>query len=211
MSVLEGISFHRNRRDEVPNQELARKLAGSRDVEGISEIAQNLRNPNRAIRSDCLKVLYEIGYLSPDLIAPHVEEFLDLLSDRNNRMVWGAMIALATIGSLKPRQIWKRIDAVIRATETGSLISLVWGIRTLARVAAAKKEYRERILPTLLGFLKSCNLRDVPTHLESMIPALRGSDAKKVLALVESRKKEMTPSHLIRLKKVLAKIDTMSA
>jgi hypothetical protein len=209
--VLERISFSLHRRDEVPNQELARSLAGSRDSRGIAECAQNLWNPNRAIRSDCLKVLYEIGYLAPDLIAPHVEGFLKLLSDRNNRMVWGALIALATIGSLKPTQIWKRIDAVIRATETGSLISLVWGIRTLARVAAAKKEYRERILPKLLGHLESCNPRDVPTHLESMIPALGKSDTGKLLAVVDSRKKEMTSSHLTRLAKVLAKIEAAGA
>ena len=88
MSVLDQIAFCQNRRDEVPNQELARKLASSEDLAGIREMAENLYNKNQNIRSDCLKVLYEIGYLKPELIAGYVDDFLNLLKDKNNRMVW---------------------------------------------------------------------------------------------------------------------------
>ena len=56
MSALEKIAFYQNRRDEVPNQELARQLAQSRDQSGIDEIAANLANQNSNVRSDCLKV-----------------------------------------------------------------------------------------------------------------------------------------------------------
>ena len=63
MSVLSRIAFFQNRRDEVPNQELARELAASKDAAGIAEIAANLWNKNRNVSSDCLKVLYEIGYM----------------------------------------------------------------------------------------------------------------------------------------------------
>jgi hypothetical protein len=78
MSALEKIAFYQNRRDEVPNQELARQLAQFRDQSGIDEIAANMANKNSNVRSDCLKVLYEIGYLDPTLIAPYVEDFLRL-------------------------------------------------------------------------------------------------------------------------------------
>lgn len=96
MSVLIQIAFYQERRDEVPNQELAHKLAAAKDKAGIREIAENLWNKNKNVQSDCLKVLYEIGYIDSDLITDYVEDFLKLLNSKNNRMVWGVMIALGT-------------------------------------------------------------------------------------------------------------------
>jgi hypothetical protein len=206
MSVLNRIAFYRNRRDEVPNQELAADLARRRDVAGVKEIAENLRSKNKNVRSDCLKVLYEISYKEPELVAPYATDFLALLDDENNRMIWGAMIALATIAELNPKPIWKEVEKVTGAIDDGTLITLVWGVRTLARVAAGDTRRSKSILPKLQQYLKSCNPRDVPTHLESMIPIIQGSNWKSLEKIVESRKSEMTASHLSRLKKVLKKV-----
>ena len=87
MSVLNRIAHFQNRRDEVPNQELARELAEKKDREGIREIAENLGIGYR-IQADCIKVLYEIGYIDPSLIADFAEDYLKLLRNRNNRLVW---------------------------------------------------------------------------------------------------------------------------
>jgi hypothetical protein len=209
MSTLEKIAFFRNIRNETPNQELARDLAASHDAKGIKEIAFNLGHKNKSVQSDCLKVLYEIGYLKPELISPYVNDFLKLLGSGNNRMVWGAMIALATIGGLAPREIWEKIDSVTEATEKGSLITFVWGVKTLARVAAAKKEYAKRIVPRLMEFLRTCNPRDVPMHLDSMLPVMDKSNKKEFLEISESRKKKMTSSQLARLKRVIKKIESI--
>ena len=65
--MLDRIAFFQNRRDEVPNQLLAKELAETENKVGIKEIAENLQNKNQNVQSDCLKVLYEIGYLKPDL------------------------------------------------------------------------------------------------------------------------------------------------
>ena len=42
MSVIDKLAYSLGRRDEVPNQELARDLAAKRDKAGIREIAENL-------------------------------------------------------------------------------------------------------------------------------------------------------------------------
>ena len=70
MSVIDQLASSLGRRDEVPNQELARRLAETEDRQGIAEIAKNLWSKDKAIQADCLKVLYEIGYLKPELVAP---------------------------------------------------------------------------------------------------------------------------------------------
>ena len=137
----------------MPNQELARELAETENMDGIREIAENLWHKNKSAQSDCLKVLYEIGYINPDLISGYVDEFLKLLKSKTNRMVLGAMIGLATIAEKKPGDIWANINDVIYGVEHGTLITVVWGVKTLARVASTDKKYSEPIFPFLMSIL----------------------------------------------------------
>jgi hypothetical protein len=207
MSALNKIAFFQNRRGEIPNQELARALAISKDRRGIQEIAENLWNKNRSIRSDCLKVLYEIGYIDPGLIADYVDDFLKLLRDKENRMVWGAMIALASVADRRPKEIWQSIEDVVRVTKRGTVITLVWGVRTMARVAAATPRYRKVLFPILIGHVRTCIPRDVPTHAESMLCAVTKSNSKEFLGVLEKRRKELSPSQTARLKKVIRRVE----
>ena len=202
MSVLNKIAYFQNRRDEAPNQELARELAETKNEKGIQEIAENLGHENQNVQSDCLKVLYEIGYLAPELIADYVDDFLKLLKSKNNRMVWGGMIALATIAEAKPRDIWKNVDDVIDVIDHGTLITVVGGIKTLARVASTNKRYRDKLFPFLIKYLKTCIPRDVPTHAESILCAVDDRHKDEFLSVLESRRAEMTPSQLTRLRRI---------
>jgi hypothetical protein len=206
MSTLNQISFYQERRDEVPNQELAGKLAASKDIAGINEIAENLWNKNRNIQSDCLKVLYEIGYIDPDLIVDYVDDFLKLLRSKYNRMVWGAMIALGTIAAKCPDKIWTSIDDVIHTIDQGTVITVVWGIKVLAAVAAANENYSRKIFPILIDQLQKCIPRDVPTHAESMLSAVDASHQPEFLAVLATRQPEMSPAQLTRLKKVIRQL-----
>ena len=207
MSAIDRIAYYQGRRDEVPNQELARALARTQDRDGIAEIAANLRHATPAVQSDCVKVLYEIGYLRPDLIAPYVSDFLRLLAARNNRMVWGGMIALATISTLRPAEIWDQIDAVLAAIAGGTLITVVWGMRALAGVASALPASRPRILPILAAQLESCNPRDLPTHAESLLPAVDGANRGAFAAILAGRTPELTQAQAARLRLVLRRLD----
>jgi hypothetical protein len=207
MSTLEKIAFFQNRRDEVPNQVLAKELVETKNVDGVREIAINLLNKNKNIRSDCLKVLYEIGYLDPGLIADYWGDFLKLLKSKENRMVWGALIGLATIADRHPQEIWVQIDDVMRATETGTVISHVWGIRSLARVAAADQKYKDKIFPFLLDQIRSCLPRDVPTHAESILCAVDLNNKGALLNVLEARRAELTPAQLTRFRKVLRNLE----
>jgi hypothetical protein len=209
MTVINKIAYYQNRRDEVPNQELAHQLALSEDRAGIHEIAENLWNKNKNIRSDCLKVIYEIGYIRPDLIADYVNDFLKLLKDKENRMVWGGMIGLATIADLRPHEIWERIDDVIIAVDKGTLITVVWGVKTLAHIAAVDKSYHSKLFPILLTQLHTCIPRDVPMHAENMLVAVDKANTATFLTVLEKRKPELTGSQLSRLNKVIKKVQIL--
>jgi hypothetical protein len=202
-TVLSKISYYQNQRDEVPNQKLAHELAETRHTAGIREIADHLWDKNKNVQSDCLKVLYEIGYLDPSLIADYAGDFLKLLHSKNNRLVWGGMIGLASVADLRPDIVWPQIDEVLHAVETGSVITVVWGVKALAKVSATGAERRARIFPFLLGLLKTCIPRDVPTHADSMLCAVDEQVKASFLSVLEARRPGLTKAQLARLKKVL--------
>jgi hypothetical protein len=203
MPGLEQIATFQDRRDERPNQELARDLAQRKDRAVIREIARNLSNPNKNIQADCIKVLYEVGYLNPALIADHAEEFLKLLKSRNNRLVWGGMIALATVAELKAPLIYAHRTDIQKAMEAGSVITVDNGVLALARAASKSPAYNRAIFPYLMKHLKTCRPKDVAQHAEKTLPAVRAADRARFIAVLTRRLTDLSGSGLARVKKVM--------
>jgi hypothetical protein len=203
MTVLDKIAFFQNRRDEVPNQELARELAAAQDRSGIQEIAQNLWNKNAAIQGDCLKVLYEIGYLEPALVADYAADFLRLLKNRNNRLVWGAMIALSTIAALEADELFPQREAILAAMKVGSVISMDNGVKALALIAAQRDEYRRAILPGLIEHLRTCRIKDLPQHAEKIAPAVDAEFRPLFVETLNRRLDALSASRAVRVRKVI--------
>lgn len=204
MSVLNRIATAQGRRDEAPNQALARELAARGDREGIRELVANLGHANQDVRSDCIKTLYEVGYLKPDLIADHAAEFLRLLRNRNNRMVWGSMIALATIASLRPDELFQQRQRIQDALAEGSVITVDNGVKVLAAVAAASDAYRADLLPYLLQHLQTCRPKDAPQHAEAIVPAVDAAHAEAFVAVLERRLVNMSAGQATRVQRVIA-------
>jgi hypothetical protein len=203
MSVLHKISYFQNRRDQDLNKELAKTLAETENIAGIAELVTNLKHKNKRVQSDCLAVLYHIGYVKPCLISDYVEDFLSLLKSKNNRLVWGGMIALSTIAELKTKEICANLDTIKQAIDKGTLITVVWGVKTIAKIASSNKSCKPDVVPILLSQLKKCIPRDVAMHFENSLPAIDDDNKAMFLRIVEDRKKELTTSQLARLKKAM--------
>ena len=203
MSALDRIACLQGRRDEVPNQELARELAATKDRAGIREIAENLWNKDQNIQSDCVKVLYEIGYLDPALVADYAADFLKLLKSRHNRLVWGGMIALSSVAELRADEIFPHRDEIIKVMEKGSVITVDNGVKTLALVASKKDEYQKAIFPYLLDHLKTCRPKEVPQHAEKTLPAVDATNKSDFIAVLQKRTEDLAGAQLVRIKKVI--------
>ena len=203
MSVLKKIAHYQNRRDEVPNQDLARNLAEARDHEGILEIAQNLWNKDQRIQADCIKVLYEIGYLAPDLVAPYAGDFLKLLRNRNNRMVWGGMIALSTVADLAGEVLYPQRAEIQKAIESGSVITVDAGILILAKLAATSQARRRELLPYLIDHLRDCRPKDVAQHSEKVLPAVDEEHKQAFIHILERRLEDLSNTQAVRVQKVI--------
>lgn len=205
MSVLAKIACLQGRKDELPNQELARILVETNNVDGIREIVANLDNADTNIQSDCIKVLYEAGYIKPDMIADYVVDFIKLLGNRNNRLVWGAMLSLSTIATIKADEIYKHLETILRISKEGSVIAVDNAIKVLAAVAAKNDEYNEAIFPFLIENLSKCRPKEVGQHAESTLQAVNLKNQDDFFKVLRLRENSLTKTQRTRINKLCRK------
>jgi len=203
MSILNKIAYLQNRRDEVPNQQLARQLVEAHDQDGIREIAENLWNKDGNIQSDCIKVLYEVGYLEPGLIAPYVGDFVRLLKNRDNRLVWGGMLALSTVAQVAAGALYPHVPEIQGAMQRGSVITKDAGVLTLAGIASTSEERRKEIFPFLLKHLQTCRPKDVPQHAEKTLKAVNAVNKDAFIEVLRKRLGDMSGTQAKRVNKAI--------
>ena len=203
MSVLERIAYFQNRRDEAPNRELAKELVETKDRAGIQEIAASLWHQEVDVRSDCIKVMYEVGYLDPTLIADYAGDVLKLLQSKNNRLVWGAMITLATIADLRADELFQHRAEIQQAMAQGSVITVDAAVKALATVASKKDDYRAELFPHLLQHLQTCRPKDVAQHAESTLVAVDPGHSAAFVAVLEQRLPDLSSSQATRVRKAI--------
>lgn len=209
MSVLSKLACSLNRGDEAPNQELARELVETQNAAGIQELVQNLAHLDRAIRFDCIKALYEVGYLEPGLVAGYANDFLKLLRSPDNRLVWGGMLALSTVVVLKADELFPHVAEIESAMEKGSVITVDAGVVTLAKIAVANVSYNQAIFPYLLDHLQTCRPKDVPQHAEKTLLAVNAANKERFTAVLTARLPELSAAQEGRIRRVLRQVDAI--
>lgn len=203
MSILDRLASSLKVKSDVPNQELARDLVREKNSKGIKEIVINLRNRDKNIQSDCIKALYEIGYLKSELISDYHEEFIRLLNSKNNRLVWGSMYALSCIAHLKPGEIYRHVELIKELLKAGSVITVDNAVKTLAVIASAGDEYNRKIFLVLLGHLTHCRPKEIPQHSEKILVAVNQDNKGRFIEILNQRLSLLTPSQASRVRKVI--------
>ncbi len=209
ISVLDKLASALNRRDEVPNQELAREIVRANDEEAVSVLMENVANKNRNIQSDCIKVLYEIGAVNAELIAPYYREFGKLLGSNQNRLVWGAMIALDAIATVEPKGIYALLPKIMEVADRGSVITRDHAVGILIKLGALK-QYADKCVPLLIEQLMSCPPNQFAMYAERSLPLANNINLaalERVLTKrLEALEKESQRSRVTKVLKRLAKL-----
>ncbi len=206
--IIEKLATSLGRKDDVPNQELAKEIALKNDKEAVTELVEILKeSKDRKIQSDCIKTLYEIGYIKPELIAGYSVFFIELLKNKNNRLVWGAMIALRTISEIKPKEIFESLTVILEVTERGSVISNDNGIGILVNLAKKQELYND-IFPLLMEQLKKCPSKQLPMYAERALPVVQETEKNEFIALLTDRIGELKrESQVKRIERVIKKLN----
>ena len=201
--MIERLACKLGRNDEIPNIELAEYLCKKNDAEGIKEIAGGLKDKDKAVVNDCIKVLYEIGARSPELICDYANDFISCLYSKNNRLVWGSMIVLAKIAERSSQPVFEKIETVESAYETGSTITVDNSISVFAGLCKANDEYSKTVIPIILKHLQKCRPKEVPQHAERASVCFNKQNANDFIEVLEKRSSDLTPSQQARIKRLL--------
>ena len=186
MTIIDKLATSLNRRDEVPNQELAKLIAAKNDKNAVKEVVENLANKNKGIQHDCIKVIYEIGALKPALIVDFSSELIELLHSKNNRMQWGAMCALDAITNESPKTIYKALGKIIDAADKGTVITNDHCVGILVKLCAIKA-YADDAFVLLNERLKISPVNQLPMYVEYALPIISDNNKAAFIKTVHSR------------------------
>lgn len=185
-TVLNKLASALHRRDEVPNQELAKEIIATANKEAVNELVKNLTHKHKAIQNDCIKVLYEIGERQPGLISEYLTDFLALLNHKNNRLQWGAMAALNCLVTLKPKEIYQQLPQITDAADKGSVITRDHAVAILIQLAAVP-EYSEHAFSLLVEQLLKSPPNQLPMYAERILPVIHAQNKDNFVAVLQSR------------------------
>lgn len=206
MNVLEKLATSLERRDEVPNRELAAEILRSADAEAVSVLVENLANKKRGIRYDCIKVLYEIGYVEPKLVAGHLSVFLGLLSSKDNRLQWGAMTAIGCIVKVKPDEVFSSLSKIVEAADKGSVITRDHCVNILIGLSGIER-FAGKAFPLLLEQMISCPDNQLPMYAVRAVSIINSVTKDRFIKVLSSRMQLLDKeSGRRRVRKVIARL-----
>jgi hypothetical protein len=209
MSIIDKLATSLNRRDELPNQELARQIAAEQDKPAVKELVDNLSNKNRNIQNDCIKVLYEIAAIDPSLIARYAKVFISLLEHKNNRLQWGAMTAISGIATENPKAVYAALPEIIMAAERGTVITKDATVNILIRLCAVERYADDAFLLLNEQVLNSA-VNQLPMYAERAMPIINDKNKKIFINTLTSRLADLDQeSKRKRVEKVIQRLKKM--
>ncbi len=200
--MIELLACNLGRNDEAPNMELAKKLCDDMDKNGVSEIMEGLKSAKPPVANDCIKVLYEVGKRRPELIADFTDDFITALSKKNNRIVWGSMMALAHVAPIMPDAVFRRLSEVTAAYQKGSVITIDNAISVFAHLCKAKGDYQTAVFPILLDHLATCRAKEIPQHAERIAVCIDANNKEAFIAALDARMSELSDAQKGRITKL---------
>jgi hypothetical protein len=209
MKAIDFIATSLNKRDEKANQELALEIIKGIRHDWIKELVDNLNNKDKNIQSDCIKVLYEIGENgSPQMIAPYLNNFGNLLNSKNNRLIWGAMIAIDMITSINPKGVYDLLPSIQKTIDKGSVITIDHGVGILAKLSI-HQDFVKKTFPLLIEQLAKCPIKQLPLYAEKSLVAINQTNKKQFAEFLESKLPEIDKeSQKKRIDKIIKTLET---
>jgi hypothetical protein len=208
MSILNKLASSLSRRDEIPNQELAKEIIASNDSAAVDELVAFIASGSKAIRADAIKTLYEVGEVKPELIAPHIKAFLALLDSKDNRLQWGAMMALSAIAELEHKRVFTALAKIVDVARKGSVITRDHAVLIMSKLARMKP-YADKVFPLLLDEVGRAPLNQLPMYAERAMDAARDIDKASLIRTINARLPEVErESARRRLEKVVRKLSS---
>lgn len=206
MTVISLLASSQGQNGEILNIALAHEIVKENNKVAVKELIDGLNSKDKNIQSDCIKTLYEIGYVKPDLISEYYRDFIMLIGSKNNRLVWGGMIAISTITPIKHKEIFAALDKIIEVVAKGSVITIDCGVVILSGLNRFNN-YTDKTEPLLTDILWNCPIKQLPMYIEKSLVSISKTNKEIYQTIIDKRKAECDKeSQLKRLEKLTKQI-----
>ena len=206
MKIAEQLASALGRRDEAPNIELAKKIAGKGDAKATAELMELLQSKDKNTQSDAVKVLDEISKINPSLTAAYSQTFLSMLNSKNNRLQWGAMAVLDNICDEIPAKMYSSLPEIMEAAEKGSVITRDHAVSILIKLCAHDK-WNKDAFQLLKEQLQNCPVNQLPMYAENCMAVIKPAQKPEMIRLLSKRLPEIEKeSKRNRVEKVIKKL-----
>lgn len=188
--IEQRLASQQGTKDTEANVVLAETLVKNGDGESIRHLAELLRNGKAPIKSDAIKVLYEIGKVAPERIQDHLKVFLDLLQSKNNRLQWGSLTAIAAISKVVPEKVFPYSSKIMEVAESGSVITRDQAVAVFTTLSATPK-YQVDAFQWLMKLLLKSPVNQLPMYAENVLPIVPKDSMNTFRVLLEVRLEEI--------------------
>jgi len=128
------------------------------------------------------------------------------MRSNNNRMVWGALTALAEISKIEGKVIASNIDNVLSAADAGSVIAKDKVVEILIQLSS-NPEFTKIATDHLMSRLKTAATNQLPMYAERIYSSLGEKFYSTFKTVLSSRLSDTMPdSKRRRIKKVLERL-----
>ena len=205
--VLNKLASVQGRRDEIPNIEFAKEIAIDENLTALQIIINEIFiTKNSKIQNDCIKVVYELGELKPAMLTPYFQDFLKLLSHKNNRLQWGGMLALYYVSVSQPKLIYSAIPKIVETAEKGSVITKDGAVNILIEMAKTET-YKDDMLSLLKELMLKSPTNQLPMYAERAYPVIDEKNKKQFAEMLQVRLNEIEKeSKKKRVEKIINKL-----
>jgi hypothetical protein len=206
MSMLDKLATALNRRDEEPNIAVAKEIVSKNNKAGVKELVENLSNKSKDIQHDCIKALYEVGVLQPSMIAGYLDNFIALLSSKNNRLQWGAMTAISAMAGEFPKEVYAVLTKIVKAADDGSVITRDHCVEILISLCS-KKQYADDSFALLLEQIRKSPPNQLPMYAEKSLPVITVKNKTAFIKSLQTRLEDMeSETKRKRVEKVIGRL-----
>jgi hypothetical protein len=207
ITPLSHLAVALNRRDEVPNVELAEQIAAKGDRVAVQVLVDALASKHKGVPEDSIKALYEIGMRRPTLLVRHLDAFVPHLRSKNGRMVWGAMHAIHQVARIQPSIVEPYLPRILKIADGDSVIARDHAVGIL--IAVASDECHQSVAFALLDLLDRSPDNQFPSYAEKGAKVLARADINGFREVLVRRLALMPPS--TKAKRVAAVLKKLSA
>ncbi len=202
MTVIPYLSRQLGRNDEQPNIELAQKIVQTNNLKAVEELIDHLDSKIKFVPEDSIKTLYEIAREKPHWLTPYIEDLIELLHSKRNRLVWGSMIALHEITPTVSDEIIKHLAVIISAMDRGSVITKDHGVAILIELAKISDDLYQTCFPILLEYVGNAPINQFPTYAIKTVDIAKKEDYMLIRPILTERLEE-TEAYPAKQKKII--------